>query len=338
VGRGLLLFALCVAGCASPLSVNNNDAGYYFYDFSLAQTPDFWAPLPDLAQLDFASEDMVCTTMLCEGNCIDPMNDPNNCGGCGNACVQGQECSNGKCACTPTSCAMGCCSGTTCLPGITNMACGIGGAMCAPCNTSCINNSCGACTPNTMQTTACGNCGTQTRTCDNNGVWGPFGNCMNQGTCAPTTTRTVACGNCGTETDTCSNACQWMLGACTKQGPCAPKNTRTVACGNCGMETDTCSNACQWVAGNCAGQGACAPGDTQKGGCDVCSHVTCNMQCAWGNTCALNNGAACEYKGGTHTRGCACGGGCGGSALQWCLNTCQWSTDCACCTNMCVNC
>ncbi len=35
--------------------------------------------------------------VLCRGNCIDLRNDPNNCGGCGRACPEGQSCVVGVC-------------------------------------------------------------------------------------------------------------------------------------------------------------------------------------------------------------------------------------------------
>ena len=35
---------------------------------------------------------------LCGTTCIDPQNDPDNCGKCGNACPLAQVCSSGQCA------------------------------------------------------------------------------------------------------------------------------------------------------------------------------------------------------------------------------------------------
>jgi hypothetical protein len=41
-----------------------------------------------------------CGGLLCCGTrCVDPMNDPNNCGGCGRACPPGNVCSGGNCTC-----------------------------------------------------------------------------------------------------------------------------------------------------------------------------------------------------------------------------------------------
>lgn len=38
-----------------------------------------------------------CMGMICEGVCIDPMTDADNCGECGNKCVGQQECMAGEC-------------------------------------------------------------------------------------------------------------------------------------------------------------------------------------------------------------------------------------------------
>lgn len=70
------------------------------------------------------------------------------------------------------------------------------------------------CTGPTSQ--ACGNCGTQTRTC-NSGSWSPWGACVGAGVCTPSATQ--ACSGGGTQT--CSATCAW--GACTcAGGACLP--------------------------------------------------------------------------------------------------------------------
>ncbi len=40
---------------------------------------------------------------MCNGSCVDTMNDPANCGGCGVACAIGQTCSMGGCLCGAAS-------------------------------------------------------------------------------------------------------------------------------------------------------------------------------------------------------------------------------------------
>jgi len=38
-----------------------------------------------------------CTGTMCGSDCVDTTSDPNNCGGCGNACDASQTCTNGQC-------------------------------------------------------------------------------------------------------------------------------------------------------------------------------------------------------------------------------------------------
>lgn len=362
-----------VISCAAPAIGIGSDKDAAVPDLA-AEAADLeeGPPRPDLLQVDQAT----CPPgqSICLDACADLQNDAKNCGRCGLACLAGQACIAGQCTCTPASCPNGCCAGPLCLPGTDKAACGAGGIACVTCLSLCVNGGCSGCTPGASQTMPCGNCGTQTRTCDQNGVWGVFGGCQNEGVCTPNQTRSAACGNCGTATETCDNSCQWAAGACQNQGACKPGTTRssacgncgtltdtcgnncqwaagtcqnqgackpgatrTAACGNCGTSTDTCGNNCQWAAGACAGQGACAPGTTRAGGCDPCSQQTCNNSCQWGG-CALKPGNACEWQGGVNKRNCTCRNGCGGSAYQWCLNTCQWSTQCSCCNPGCNSC
>jgi len=147
-------------------------------------------------------------------------------------------------------------------------------------------------------------------------------------TCDPGARR--SCGNCGTQT--CTGSCVWS--ACSGEGSCAAGATRTQPCGNCGTQTFRCSASCSWEpSGGCSGSGPCAPGATQGGGCDPCSQQVCQNNCTWGG-CSLRPGNACEYQGGRHHRNCsACR--CG---LQFCLNSCQWSTSCVSCCTTCGGC
>jgi hypothetical protein len=84
---------------------------------------------------------------LCnDGDCVDPANDPNNCGGCGNICAPGQACCGGICTDLLTdeeNC--GSC-GTSCGSVLEEFV--IGGEHC--CNGTCVDsskdpNNCGAC-------------------------------------------------------------------------------------------------------------------------------------------------------------------------------------------------
>lgn len=205
----------------------------------------------------------------------------------------------------------------------------------------------GECAPGATddETQSCGCSGggiqTRTRTCGSDcrwGAFGAFGACSTGGECmaGDSETRTTGCGSCGSkpQTRTCGTDCTWGAwtdtGSCAGEGVCAPGQTesRSVGCGNCGSQaqTRTCSGSCAWEgwtnSGTCGGQGACAPGATRAGGCDGCSHQVCNGSCNWGG-CTLRPGNACNHEGGTNFRCCGAG------RSQFCLPSCQWSTDCS---------
>lgn len=126
---------------------------------------------------------------------------------------------------------------------------------------------CGVCDAGQEEAQGCGNCGTQRRICGENGQWGEWGACENQGECVAGAEE--ACGRCGVRH--CSNECRW--GACENEGVCTAGETR--ACGNCGRET--CNAQCQW--GGCEGQGVCAPGEVSD--CNECGHRSCTGACQW---------------------------------------------------------
>jgi hypothetical protein len=65
------------------------------------------------------------------------------------------------------------------------------------------------CHPGDSQNQACGNCGTQSRGCGNDGKWGGWSACGSQGECAPGDSQSEACGECGTHSRSCTGACKW---------------------------------------------------------------------------------------------------------------------------------
>ncbi|MGZ3451707.1 MAG: Kelch repeat-containing protein [Polyangiales bacterium] len=66
-------------------------------------------------------------------------------------------------------------------------------------------------------------------------------------TCKPGDTRSSACGNCGTVTDTCDpDTCTWNPGTCKDEG-CAAGSTETADCTTAGeKKTRTCDATCKW--------------------------------------------------------------------------------------------
>jgi hypothetical protein len=183
---------------------------------------------------------------------------------CGNCGTQTRACNNGVWSKWST-----CMNEGMCAPG-SMKKCGTGGMQ--TCSPACQWGTCGGQTCTGPMTQACGNCGTQSRTC-NNGTWSDWGACMNEGMCAPGANQ--ACGTGGMQT--CTSACQWA--ACAGQTCTGPM---TQACGNCGTQSRTCSNGAWSPWGACMNEGACMPGATQA--CGMGGTQTCNPSCQW-DTC-----------------------------------------------------
>jgi hypothetical protein len=123
----------------------------------------------------------------CGRTCTNLQSDPNNCGGCGRTCVNGQKCSAGSCIC-PSGTALTngvCCaaalvgSGGICCPA-GQVNCGgtcvdLSGdpQNCGSCGNSCGGQTCcgGACTDTNWDSNNCGGCG---NTCDNPFCFGGY--------------------------------------------------------------------------------------------------------------------------------------------------------------------
>jgi hypothetical protein len=192
-------------------------------------------------------------------------------------------------------------------------------------------------------TRACGNCGTQHRSC-NNGVFTEWSACAEEGECAPGSTQT--CGSGGTQS--CGGSCRWS--ACTMQ-VCPGADSQP--CGFCGTQTRTCdSNTAQWSDwAECLGEGECRPDSSMPCGRD--GTQTCGGSCRWDATCT---GQSCEGPArracglcGTQTRTCdmnsgeysdwsACFGegecmpdaitSCGSGGERTCGGSCRWGRAC----------
>lgn len=163
--------------------------------------------------------------------------------------------------------------------------------------------------------------------------------------CVADEEETRPCGACeeGVErrTRTCDGCAfgtwsEW--GACETSAECAPGATdeESRPCGNCDLGTQrrtrSCDDTtCTWGAwgsySTCTGGGTCAPGATRTG-CDPCGHEVCSTSCTWG-ACTLRSGSQClRIRPGTSGppgNNWRC---CGADQWQFCMSTCQWSTDC----------
>jgi RHS repeat-associated protein len=242
----------------------------------------------------------------CNGICVDMQSDANNCGACGSICGSGQGCQGGGCKILSCPGQSGDCDGKPGNGCEINLAsdpanCGACGHACATgavCNAAtCV----ATCTGPSTQ--ACGNCGTQSRTC-NAGTWSAWGACTGQGACAPGATQ--ACGSGGTQS--CTAACAW--------GPCGCPSGQAACSGGCkNLQADpsncgACGNVCVGPTGGtatCAGGvcgATCAAGQTTcSGACknlqsDSANCGSCGNACPSGTTCSAGTckkalGAAC---------------------------------------------
>lgn len=172
--------------------------------------------------------------------------------------------------------------------------------------------------------------GTQERTCNSNGTWGPFstcqgeGVCFGEGVCAPGEVQSQPCGLCGQETRLCNATCQWdNWSGCGGQGACQPGASGE--CGACGRQT--CSPACQ--RGPCTGEGECQPGQQSTTGCPTCRGKTCTNNCTWSGQCnqcvGCNTFTQCGMgcPSGYHATNYGCSSSCGDSCWSNNQTTCQ---------------
>jgi hypothetical protein len=138
------------------------------------------------------------------------------------------------------------------------------------------------CTEGRTETTPCGNCGTQTRSCEAR-IWSSWSSCGGVGECAVGATR--GCG--GSATQTCSSECLW--GPCNGcgNGSCdADENCGTCAT-DCPCPNGVCvSDACQ----DCGTEGqACCTGAACNDGSLVCFAGTCEPCGLLGEPCCFGS-------------------------------------------------
>jgi len=189
----------------------------------------------------------------------------------------------------------------------------------ADCQTQC------ACDVGAVQSKDCGDCGTQTRTCNKNCEWSGWSGCTSQGVCSVGATESKACGNCGTKTRTCNSGCGWGdWTGCSSQGVCSAGATEAKTCGNCGTKTRTCNSGCGWDAWTgCLGSGACVAGEIQQEACGNCGtrSRTCSASCGWDGWTGCTGEGSCS-PGDVQSLTC---GQCG-LWQQECTNQCTWKS------------
>jgi hypothetical protein len=208
-------------------------------------------------------------SLVCSSACIDPANDPSNCGGCGIACASGM-CGAGQCICSTApgggACTVspqcGCGSGEKCARqnGAPESCVGVGtggpGASCASDSDCDENDVCfvNLCTPTCTGKESCTGAHAECLSIYYGGVSQGYSGCATH--CDPLAPRRA---------DASHSACtvgQSCVGASYTKGA-------TYCIGS----TDALS-----AGSNCASDGECAPGAT-------CVINTCRAYCAVGATC-----------------------------------------------------
>ena len=152
----------------------------------------------------------------------------------------------------------------------------------------------GGCEPGAIEVQPCPNCGTRRRTCDDNGAWAEWGECMEGGECAPGDERVEVCGLCGREMQTCNDECAWNRGECEGEGECAAEAEEAEACPEGGSRIRTCDDTCQWGEFGECDESDCVDGNDQDcyGGPDGTEGVG---ECASGmQTCRNGAWGRCE--------------------------------------------
>jgi Stigma-specific protein, Stig1 len=293
------------------------------------------------------SAQTVCNGQCCEvkqvccpgGYCASLLNNPSNCGSCGNVCPAGEKCETFHCVSCPqgeTVCDNNCVDTQTDI-----YNCGGCGNACTGGKTCCT----GQCADLTSDSNNCGSCGTactasqfcQRGTCTEGcgGTSCDFPNTCCSNTCVNTSTDPANCGTCGhacqagetCQDGQCNNDCN---GQCASWEICCPCASGGGNCcydpadqNNCG----SCGNMCS-ASQICCG-GTCIPciyapyATCCEGGycCDAyggIGQVCCNGQCCWGSCCG---GQCCN-----NINGC-----CGEQCCPGNTQCCGTSTNPTCC-------
>jgi hypothetical protein len=267
--------------------------------------------------------------LRCGTTCVDYLDDPANCGACGNVCDDGTCCSNGACR---SVCGEGqtWCGGQCADLENDNANCGACGNACGD-GTCCSGGSCesfcpagqvwcdGQCVDLQSDDTSCGSCGHACGdgTCCSDGVCASMcaaGQTWCDGQCADLQNDVANCGACGFTCgeDTCCNAgvcgppaaCESGRTYC--DGLCYDTQNDPSNCGGCGLvcaEDSVCSGG---VCSSCAGQGGakdacdnrCVNLRTDPYNCGACG-VSCNEGCPSGFKGVCSNGQSCRCVEGT---------------------------------------
>jgi len=170
----------------------------------------------------------------------------------------------------------------------------------------------GECAPGTIESTACGNCGSQQRRCTTACAWETVGTCTGSGECAPGTMVTTqdGCPPDQARQLLCNSACTFeVTAACAAETCTTPGATEELLpCGTmCGTRDRFCTSAHVWEYGACTGEGVCVPGTTGTLPCGRCGTQTarCTAECGWMPTSSCTGEGVCT-PGTVTTTGSGC--------------------------------
>jgi hypothetical protein len=176
------------------------------------------------------------------------------------------------------------------------------------------------CAAGALQTTSCGFCATQSRSCSGSCGWLPWGPCTGGGECSVGATESRGCACGGTESRSCGTDCLWGSWSGCPAGACTPGWSRscTTSCDPPGAATgyELCTGSCSW-------SGVCIPpGESCNGRDDDCDGV-----CDDGWSCCAGRTLSCTTVCGTPGSG-VCTSACGApvvccAAGETCGNLCD---------------
>jgi hypothetical protein len=172
-----------------------------------------------------------------------------------------------------------CEDGGACAPDAAPQSCGCGGVQ--SCGSDCLWQGCSMpdcasgvicngstccsapaqCAPGATQNIPCGNCGSQSETCDSCGQWGSPGACNGQTGC--TIGSTQACNTYGTQT--CGSDCNWGACSCPPNPTCTPWSLAATG-GQQPGDGPICT-------GNATGANCCIDGNNVCGGSECCGNM-----------------------------------------------------------------
>ncbi len=241
---------------------------------------------------------------ICDGRFVAD-DDPEHCGGCGNACGPGNLCLDGECVCANVDELL--CDGACVDPNASPFHCGRCGRACED-GRECVDGECGCpeSRPDLCEGRGCFDFADDAFNCGACGVRCPLAQRCIEGECAcPADAGSTLCGSECVDTDTNTRHC----GSC---GNVCPFGTTCVdgEC-DCGFGAEQCGSACVETSTDPANCGAC--GNVCRGD-QTCIAGTCrcptgNMEC--GGVCIdtgfdANNCGSCGMRCPT---GAICDGG-----------------------------